>query len=110
LPDWPIEARKRARAAFADPDCRAVWNEAAALDAVLDTWTIPPPSGALIARIEAAAPRGSRRRLLWPALAAAAALSGAVAGSVATAAITPTTHHADEATNTAFGALDGDSE
>lgn len=110
LPDWPEEASMRARNAFADPGCRAMWHEAVALDASLDSWTMPPPSSALIARIEDAAPRRASGRLLWPLLAAAAALSGALAGSVATAAITPSVHHPEEATNTVFGALEGDAK
>lgn len=110
LSHWPAEARAQAAAAFADPAYRGLWDEAVALDAMLDDWAIEPPSDALIARIEAKAPRRPRRRLLWPLLAAAAALSGAAVGSVAAAAITLPSQHADETASTAFGSLDREAE
>jgi len=106
LSDWPATQRAQATAAFADPEYGALWDEAVALDATLDEWSVEPPSPALVARVEASAPRRARRPLIWPLLAAAAALSGAAIGSVAAAAITPPTQHIDEPTNTAFGSLD----
>ena len=110
LPDWPPEQRALAIAAFADTDCRAVWDQAVMLDEALDAWQVAPPPATLAARIEASAPQQTRRRLLLPLFAAAAALSGAVVGSVAAAAITPTAHHADDPANTVFGTIDGASE
>jgi len=110
LPHWPATARTEASAALADPAYRAIWDDAVALDLMLDSWSVEAPPAALTARIEAAAPRHARRPLLWPLLAAAAALSGAAVGTVAAAAITPPTQHADDTTNTAFGVLDREAE
>jgi hypothetical protein len=108
---WPMPLRSRVRSLLTDPAYRAVWDQAIALEAVLDCWSVPSSSSALIERVVATAPsRRRRRRLLWPLLAAAAALSGIAVGSVAAAAIAPHPERSVDTTHTAFGSLDEEVE
>ncbi|ANC54092.1 MAG: ferric-dicitrate binding protein FerR (iron transport regulator) [Brevundimonas sp.] len=82
---WPASERAFAESLIAaDPSLKAVLDEAAALDALLDAAPKPVPSSALIARILAAAPRAKSRlgKAIWYLGAgwAAAACAGVVAG------------------------------
>lgn len=63
---WPAPEREAALALLqASPAARALRDEAAALDAALDRWTVPAPGPALAAQVLAGAPRPSRERLSW---------------------------------------------
>ena len=82
---WPASERAFAESLIAaDPSLKAVLDEAAALDALLDAAPKPVPSSAMIARILAAAPRAKSRlgKAIWYLGAgwAAAACAGVVAG------------------------------
>jgi len=85
---WPASERAFAESLLAaDPALRAVLDEAAALDALLDASSAPTPSVDLAARILAAAPKPRARRfhldrIVWCLGAgwAAAACAGVVAG------------------------------
>ena len=82
---WPASERAFAESLIAaDPSLKAVLDQAAALDALLDAAPRPVPSAALKARILAAAPRAKSRlgKAIWYLGAgwAAAACAGVVAG------------------------------
>ncbi|NBB65412.1 hypothetical protein GVN18_39805 [Pseudomonas sp. ODNR1LW] len=85
---WPASERAFAESLLAaDPALRAVLDEAAALDALLDASPAPTPSADLAARILAAAPKAGARRFHLDRIAlylgagwAAAACAGVVAG------------------------------
>ncbi|SDQ49010.1 hypothetical protein [Brevundimonas sp. 374] len=82
---WPASERAFAESLIAaDPSLKAVLDEAAALDALLDAAPRPVPSAALTARILAAAPRAKNRldKAIWYLGAgwAAAACAGVIAG------------------------------
>ena len=82
---WPASERAFAESLIvADPSLKAVLEEAAALDALLDAAPRPVPSAALTAHILAAAPRAKSRlgKAIWYLGAgwAAAACAGVVAG------------------------------
>ena len=82
---WPASERAFAESLIAaDPSLKAVLDQAAALDALLDAAPRPVPSAALTARILAAAPRAKSRlgKAIWYLGAgwAAAACAGVVAG------------------------------
>jgi hypothetical protein len=89
---WPASERAFAESLIvADPSLKAVLDDAAALDALLDAAPTPAPSAALTARVLAAAPqrkapkfeaRGRLGRAVWYLGAgwAAAACAGVVAG------------------------------
>jgi len=82
---WPASDRVFAESLIAaDPSLKAVLDEAAALDALLDAAPKPVPSAALTACILAAAPRAKSRlgKAIWYLGAgwAAAACAGVVAG------------------------------
>ena len=82
---WPASERAFAESLIAaDPSLKAVLDQAAALDALLDAAPEPVPSAALTARILAAAPRAKGRlgEAIWYLGAgwAAAACAGVVAG------------------------------
>jgi anti-sigma factor RsiW len=82
---WPASERAFAESLIAaDPSLKAVLDQAAALDALLDAAPRPVPSAALTARILAAAPRAKNRlgKANWFLGAgwAAAACAGVVAG------------------------------
>ena len=84
---WPADQRAFAESLLAvDPSLRDALDQAAALDALLDTAPTPVPSAALTARVLAAAPRprasGRWRQAVWYLGAgwAAAACAGVVAG------------------------------
>ncbi|WP_242077982.1 hypothetical protein [Brevundimonas diminuta] len=82
---WPASERAFAESLIAaDPSLKAVLDQAAALDALLDAAPRPVPSAALTARILAAAPRAKNRlgKAIWYLGAgwAAAACAGVVAG------------------------------
>ncbi|ASE38871.1 hypothetical protein [Brevundimonas vesicularis] len=82
---WPASERAFAESLIAaDPSLKAVLDQAAALDALLDVAPRPVPSAALAARILAAAPRAKSRlgKAIWYLGAgwAAAACAGVVAG------------------------------
>ncbi len=82
---WPASERAFAESLIAaDPSLKAVLDEAAAMDALLDAAPRPVPSAALTARILAAAPRANSRlgKAIWYLGAgwAAAACAGVVAG------------------------------
>ena len=84
---WPADQRAFAESLLAaDPSLRAVLDEAATLDALLDAAPTTAPSAALIERVLAAAPkprmRGRWRQAVWYLGAgwAAAACAGVVAG------------------------------
>lgn len=82
---WPASERAFAESLIAaDPSLKAVLDQAAALDALLDAAPRPVPSAALTARILAAAPRSNSRlrKAIWYLGAgwAAAACAGVVAG------------------------------
>lgn len=82
---WPASERAFAESLIAaDPSLKAVLDQAAALDALLDAAPRPVPSSALTARILAAAPRAKNRlgKAIWYLGAgwAAAACAGVVAG------------------------------
>lgn len=82
---WPASERAFAESLIAaDPSLKAVLDQAAALDALLDAAPRPVPSSALTARILAAAPQAKSRlgKAIWYLGAgwAAAACAGVVAG------------------------------
>lgn len=84
---WPASERAFAESLLAaDPSLKAVLDEAATLDALLNAAPAPVPSAALTARLLAAAPqrkaRGRLGRAVWYLGAgwAAAACAGVVAG------------------------------
>jgi len=82
---WPASERAFAESLIAaDPSFKAVLDEAAPLDALLDAAPRPVPSAALTARILAAAPRAKNRldKAIWYLGAgwAAAACAGVIAG------------------------------
>ncbi|KJV38369.1 hypothetical protein [Brevundimonas sp. KM4] len=82
---WPASERAFAESLIAaDPSLKAVLDQAAALDALLDAAPRPVPSAALTARILAAAPQAKSRlgKAIWYLGAgwAAAACAGVVAG------------------------------
>ena len=84
---WPASERAFAESLLAaDPSLKAVLDEAATLDALLNAAPAPVPSAALTARILAAAPKRKPRsrlgRAVWYLGAgwAAAACAGVVAG------------------------------
>ena len=84
---WPASERAFAESLLAaDPSLKAVLDEAATLDALLNAAPAPVPSAALTARILAAAPKRKARsrlgRAVWYLGAgwAAAACAGVVAG------------------------------
>lgn len=82
---WPASERAFAESLIAaDPSLKAVLDQAAALDALLDAAPEPVPSAALTARILSAAPRAksSLGKAIWYLGAgwAAAACAGVVAG------------------------------
>lgn len=82
---WPASERAFAESLIAaDPSLKAVLDQAAALDALLDAAPRPVPSAALTARILAAAPQAKSRlgNAIWYLGAgwAAAACAGVVAG------------------------------
>ncbi|WOB79380.1 hypothetical protein [Brevundimonas nasdae] len=82
---WPASERAFAESLIAaDPSLKAVLDQAAALDALLDAAPRPVPSAALTARILAAAPLAKSRlgKAIWYLGAgwAAAACAGVVAG------------------------------
>ncbi|VXA99284.1 hypothetical protein [Brevundimonas sp. G8] len=84
---WPASERAFAESLLAaDPSLKAVLDEAATLDALLNAVPAPVPSAALTARILAAAPkrkaRGRLGKAVWYLGAgwAAAACAGVVAG------------------------------
>lgn len=84
---WPASERAFAESLLAaDPSLKAVLDEAATLDALLNAAPAPVPSAALTARILAAAPkrkvRGRLGKAVWYLGAgwAAAACAGVVAG------------------------------
>lgn len=87
---WPASERAFAESLLAgDPSLKAVLDQAAALDVLLDAAPAPKPSDALTARILAAAPQSRPRtrrfhldRIAWFLGAgwAAAACAGVVAG------------------------------
>lgn len=85
---WPASERAFAETLIAaDPSLRAVLDQAAALDALLDASPAPTPSADLAARILAAAPKAKTRRFHLDRIAfylgagwAAAACAGVVAG------------------------------
>lgn len=82
---WPASERAFAESLIAaDPSLKAVLDQAAALDALLDAAPNPVPSAALTARIRAAGPRAKSRlgKAFWYLGAgwAAAACAGVVAG------------------------------
>jgi ferric-dicitrate binding protein FerR (iron transport regulator) len=104
---WPIEARAAARQAASDPHCQAILEEAQSLDALLGRWKDPAPGRGLIEQIVASAPvfvrrARIRRRIWWSGIGVAAALAGALAGSV-TVAVIATSNHAPTEITTAFG-------
>lgn len=98
LSRWPAHERAFAESLIAaDPAARAVLEDAAALDALLDASPRVTPSADLTARVLAAAPkarvrtgRGHLHRLFWVLGAgwAAAACAGVVAGVGLTSHIT----------------------
>ena len=103
---WPDDVRAEAMIMAAQPAMQAILAEAERLDARLDLWRVAAPSPTLRDRIVAAqrVPLFRRPRLWWSSVGIATALAGAVAGSVAAAAVLPHDHGAsDEAT--AFGDL-----
>lgn len=93
---WPASERGFAESLIAaDPSLKAVLDEAAALDALLDAAPAPAPSAALVARVLAAAPKARRPRLHLDRIAlymgagwAAAACAGVVAGVGLTSELT----------------------
>jgi hypothetical protein len=93
---WPASERAFADSLIAaDPSLKAVLDEAAALDALLDAAPAPAPSAALVARVLAAAPKARRPRLHLDRIAlymgagwAAAACAGVVAGVGLTSELT----------------------
>jgi hypothetical protein len=106
LARWPEQVRAEAMALALLPEMRAILAEAGQLDAQLDLWRVAAPSPALRERVLAARrmPLSRRARLWLSGLGVAAALAGAAAGSVATAAALPSDHAvSDDAT--VFGDL-----
>ena len=82
LERWPEGERDAARELLAvSPDAQAMHDEARALDAALDGWTVPVPSEALMARIlaDAADVSASRGAAAEPARPAAAERPGLLA-------------------------------
>lgn len=54
---WPDASREAALELLReDPEARSAWEGALALEAALDTWTVPAPADDLALRIAAAAP------------------------------------------------------
>ena len=93
---WPASERAFAESLIAaDPSQKAVLDEAAALDALLDAAPAPAPSAVLVAKVLAAAPKARRPRLHLDRIAlymgagwAAAACAGVVAGVGLTSELT----------------------
>ncbi|MBB1180263.1 hypothetical protein DSM05_13980 [Pseudomonas sp. FW305-3-2-15-E-TSA4] len=93
---WPASERAFAESLIAaDPSLKAVLDEAAALDALLDAAPAPAPSAVLVAKVLAAAPKARRPRLHLDRIAlymgagwAAAACAGVVAGVGLTSELT----------------------
>jgi hypothetical protein len=106
---WPIETRAAARRMATEPSARAILDEAGALDAALDAWTVLAPDAVLREQVmPATVPAASvwrQARLWWSGIGIATALAGAVAGSVAAAAVAPADPPTENAT--AFGDLGG---
>ncbi|MDN4587860.1 hypothetical protein DBA29_05020 [Xenophilus aerolatus] len=93
---WPAEERDAAEQLLRrTPMLQAVLDREAALDHVLDAHTVPAPSAALVAAVEAGAPRPARapgrrpRTTWWPSTgwsgagAAGLGLAGVAAGALA---------------------------
>ena len=91
---WPEHFRDAAIRVAEQPDGARILARASALDAALDTWTVPSPTDALrqIVNREAPAPKRDwavRARLWWSGIGIAAALAGAATGAAAVAVIAP---------------------
>ncbi|WP_420136480.1 hypothetical protein [Sphingomonas sp.] len=88
---WPEEVRDDAMALARDARGAAILEQAASLDAALDSWTVAPPSPSLQPAFATAARPAiaTRIRLWWSAIGFAAALAGAVAGTSAVAMAVP---------------------
>ncbi len=100
---WPEETRAAAFRMAADPAFQAMLVEAGRLDLRLDLSRTEPASAELRARIIRSWPRPLSRRakIWWSGIGIATALAGAVAGSMAAAAVLPADHGGEPAT--AFG-------
>jgi hypothetical protein len=94
LSRWPPEEKQAAMLFAARPEAVAILLEAGSLDGVLDGWKPAYVSADLIERTVRAASKADihskqRLRIWWAGIGLAAALSGAVAGSVGAASMTP---------------------
>lgn len=92
---WPEESRHAATRLLANPEYAGVLEAARTLDDALDAWKVMPPAPALSLRVSAGASISiveymARWRLWLSGIGLAAALAGALAGSVAVATLTPT--------------------
>jgi hypothetical protein len=106
---WPEDQRDAALRIASQPDAVAILAQAAALDTMLDGWTIPVPANSLPHRIAAQAPTpgrspAARARLWWSGIGIAAALAGVVSGTAAVAIVTPVDASPDSGTS--FGTID----
>ena len=92
---WPAQERVRAEPLLLDPQYRSVLSGARTVDRFLDEWMVPAPSQDLADRVTTSAPASifehfARWRLWLSGVGLAAAMAGAVAGSVIVAALSPT--------------------
>lgn len=89
---WPADERVAALVLLqADPQARALREEAARLDAALDGWVIAAPSAGLAARVlaSAPAPREHWLRRLWEDIGGWRLAAPAFAASLALGALLP---------------------
>lgn len=94
LSHWPEEVREEGRRRAREPAFAAILANEAALDEVLDLWTVPAPTAGLAQAMAAGAPvrrarRTTRPWFWWPGVGLAAALAGGGVGATAAAVLAP---------------------
>lgn len=92
LSRWPPEEQEAAMLSAALPDFAEILREAEGLDGILDGWKSVYPSAQLVGRtLQSGSQLGidarRRFRIWWAGIGLAAALSGAVAGSLGAASM-----------------------
>lgn len=109
---WPSEVQVSARHLASRPSRASILRAEADFDAVLDQWTMPPPSPLFRQQLAATAANSVRRswattRYWWAAIGLAAALSGAATGTAGTAIFVMPQHVAGD---TIFGDVDDEGD
>ena len=117
---WPEAERAAAERLLqqARPELQQALHDAAALDGLLNAYTLPDASAALQRRIVASAPPQARRPWWWAGAGAAAlGLAGCMAGALAVAAVlrslpvpVPATDWLQRGTGFSTGPADGSEE